>query len=110
MIMPTLTRYGLGSVLRGGVLALALIAAVGCGPLQYTANMIAAQSALEAARDGNARWLAAYEFYSAQAHLEKAREEAAEGEYEDAIRFADVATSYAQRALELAMRKEKEDK
>lgn len=98
---------------RGGVgrqlLAAAAACLLGaCGPLHYTSNVIAAEGALEAARDGNARWQAAYEFYSAEIYLEKAREEAAEGQYEDAIRFADAATSYAQRALELAIRKDKD--
>lgn len=80
---------------------LSLCTGAGCGPVQYTANIIAAEGALEAARDANARWHAPYEFYSAETYLEKAREEAAESEYEDAIRFADAATSYGQRALQL---------
>jgi len=93
-------------LLLGGALALL---AGGCGPIHYTSNIIAAETALEEARDGNARRQAAYEFYSAEVYLEKAREEAAEGQYEDAIRFADAATSYAQQALQVAMRKDGDD-
>lgn len=36
-----------------------------------------------------------FEYYAAQEYLDKAREEAAEGQYQDAIRFADTSRNYA---------------
>lgn len=92
--------------MRNALLGLSLCC-LGCGPIQYTTNLIAAESAIEAARDDNARWHAPYEFYSAEAFLEKAREESAQGQYEDAVRFADAAVSYGQRASQLARKRAK---
>lgn len=71
----------------------------GCGPTLYVADMLEAETRLEDARAANARFYAPYEYYSADAYLEKAREEAAEGEYEDAVRFAKTASAFGQRAF-----------
>lgn len=95
------------SGLRAFALA-CFLAAGGCGPVLYTTEVDSAESAVEAAREHNARWYAPYEYYYAEAHLEKAREEAASSDYEDAIRFAKVATEYGQRALRIAERQERQ--
>jgi hypothetical protein len=76
-----------------------------CGPTLYTAEVIEAEERLASAREENARWYAPYEYYFAQVHLEKAREEAAEASYEEAIRFAKTAGEFSERAREIARRK-----
>ncbi|MGF1466497.1 MAG: DUF4398 domain-containing protein [Sandaracinaceae bacterium] len=88
--MPTL--FGLG---------LALLA-LGCGPIRYSANVLSAARVVREAEAAGAPDLAPYEFYGAQVRLEKAREEAAEGQYQDAERFAGQARVLALRARRLA--------
>jgi hypothetical protein len=85
-----------------------LLAGAACGPVLYTTEVDSAESVVAQARERNARWYAPYEYYYAEAHLKKAREEAATSDYEDAIRFAKVATEYGQRALRVAERQERE--
>jgi hypothetical protein len=67
--------------------------------------LVAAEHRLEGAREENARWYAPYEYYFAEVHLAKAREEAAEASYEEAIRYAKTASEFSERALEIARRK-----
>lgn len=55
-------------------------------------------------RTENARFYAPYEYYAAHAYLEKAREEALEGGYEDAVRFARRAARLGQRAIDVSRR------
>jgi len=89
-----------------GVLACCVAALLqSCGPSLYTAEMTAAQAQVERARKEAARWYAPYEYYFAQAHLAKAREEAAEASYEEAIRFARTAGEFGERALQIARRR-----
>ncbi|MGD8862002.1 MAG: DUF4398 domain-containing protein [Myxococcales bacterium] len=90
-------RVALSSIL----LSLLSLAATGCGPALYLQSIDDAEDRLQLARQENARWYAPYEFYFAQAHLDKAREEAAEGAYEDAIRYARTATDFSSRAIEI---------
>ncbi|MCA9582102.1 MAG: DUF4398 domain-containing protein [Myxococcales bacterium] len=78
---------------------------VGCGPIQYTVNITPASTALGEAESAGAKELAPFEYYYAEAHLEKAREEAAEASYEDAVRFAKTAKEYADRATTAAREK-----
>ena len=81
------------------------MAATGCGPVLYTVDIAAAERAFEQARTESAKTYAPYEYYYAEVHLQKARHEAAEASYEDAIRYADVAERYSQRARVIASRK-----
>ena len=67
------------------------VASTGCGAVVYTANVISAGSAVAEAEAAGAAELSPYEFYAAREYLMKAREEASEAAYEDAIRFADEA-------------------
>lgn len=76
-------------VVTGLCAAVSTLAA--CGPTLYMWNSIPAASTLEEARQANAAEYAPYEFFLAQSYLEKAREEAAEANYQDAIRFAERA-------------------
>jgi hypothetical protein len=88
------------------VFVLALLG--GCGPMLYTINFVPATRAVEQAREAGAAEHAPYELHYAQAHLDKAREEAAEAAYEDAVRYADVAAEYGTKARDLARRRMRE--
>jgi hypothetical protein len=83
------------------LLSLLCLAATGCGPALYIQSIDEAEDRVQLARQENARWYAPYEYQFALAHLEKAREEAAEGAYEDAIRYARTATDFSSRAIEI---------
>lgn len=77
----------------------------GCGPTVYTAELLSAERKFDEATEENARFHAPYEYYFAEAHLAKAREEAAEASYEEAIRFAKIAASFSVRAKEITRRR-----
>jgi hypothetical protein len=90
-----------------GLRAFALLVAcglLGCGPVTYSVDIASAEHAIAAARAANASYYAPYELSFAEAHLVKAREEAAEGAYEDAIDMASVAEAYGRRALDISNR------
>lgn len=99
---------------KGHVLTSALLGALlwlcACGPVMYNSAVSKAEGALEQAREQNAHWYAPYEYHFAQAHLDKAYEEAAHAEYEDAVRFAKTARDYADRALRMAARQRIEER
>lgn len=82
----------------------------GCGPVTYTVDIQAAERSVASARARNASYYAPYELSYAEAHLAKAREEAAEGAYEDAIDLASIAEAYGKRALELCNRPSNTDR
>jgi hypothetical protein len=88
----------------GLFLAFAALAALsqGCGGVYYAAVVNGASARLEEAREIGAEQLAPYEYYYARAHLEQAQIEASEASYGDAIRFADVADEYANKAITLS--------
>lgn len=79
-----------------------LTLAPGCGPVLYTANVISAGSTVAEAEEAHADLRAPYEFYAAREYLLKAREEASEGHYEAAVRYAGHAVELAQRARDRA--------
>jgi hypothetical protein len=54
------------------------------------------------ARELGAQELAPYEYYYAEAHLEKAKQEAAEADFGDAIELASTSAEYAEKAIELS--------
>ncbi len=74
------------------------MSALGCGPSLYLRALRPAARAMERAEAAGARERAPYEYWFALAHLDKAREEAAESEYQDATDHARVAREYAERA------------
>jgi hypothetical protein len=88
----------------GFILLCAGLGGGACGPVSYTVEAGNAERGVAAARAGNAAYYAAYELYFAEAELSKAREEAAQGAYEDAIHLVQVAQAYAKRALDLGSR------
>jgi hypothetical protein len=92
------------------VLGAALLSLVtfGCGPTLYAINAGGASGVLEEADAAGAAEHAPYEYYYAAAHLKKAREEAAEANYEDAINFATIAEEYGTKARDLARRRMRE--
>ena len=83
-------------------------AATGCGPLLYTVNVLEATQIVEEARQAGAPTASPYEYYFAQAHLDKAREEAGEAHYQSAHEYSRVATDYATRARDTARRRGRE--
>ncbi len=87
-------------------LALVAVAALttGCNPILYTMHAGSASSAVEEVRLANGAENAPYEYYMADAYLNKAREEAAEGQYQDARRFASVSEENGVKGLEIARR------
>lgn len=90
------------------MLASALSILGACGPSLYTFNIIPASQAVEQAREANAAEHAPYEYFYAQSYLDKAREEAAEANYQDAIRFAERANEYGTKARDMARRRMRE--
>jgi hypothetical protein len=87
--------------LRCGLIAW-VVTLCACGPVSYTIDIASAEHSVSDARADNAGYYAPYELSFAEAHLEKAHEEAARGHYEDAIALAQLAETYAKRARELS--------
>jgi hypothetical protein len=75
-----------------------------CGPITYAFDAGSAEKIVAQARAENADYYAPYELYFAEAQLAKAREEAAEGHYEDALQMVSAAEIYGRRALERSAR------
>ena len=98
-------RARLNRVLGAALLSLIIF---GCGPTLYAVNAGSASGVIEEARHAGAPEHAPYEYYYAAEHLQKAREEAAEANYEDAVRFAGVAEEYGTKARDLARRRMRE--
>lgn len=69
-----------------------------CGPIISTSALHDAAEAVDKARTVNAQTLAIYEFTSAEAYLEKAREEWGYSDYQHAIEYARRALEFADRA------------
>lgn len=90
----------------GLVSAAAVLAA--CGPALYTFNSVPASQVVEQARQANAAEHAPYEYFYARSYLDKAREEAAEANYQDAIRFAERANEFGTKARDMARRRMRE--
>jgi uncharacterized protein DUF4398 len=79
----------------------------GCGNAIYAIRITRASDELARAEQLGAARRAPYEFQFALEHLEKARSEALEADYGDAISLAEVAHEYARRAVQLAQRVER---
>lgn len=85
------------------VVAFGLVATLGaCGPITATSSISAARYALEMATEAEAERRAVYEYVSAVAYLEKAREEWGTSDYQRAEEYADRAIAFAEAALERA--------
>ncbi len=90
------------------VLVLGACGVAACGPIGYVVEINGAAQAVEEARAVDAAHYAPYEYQFAAAHLEKAREFAAEAEYQNAMDMAGVAEQYGNRARDLARRRQQE--
>lgn len=90
------TRLLTACVLTGSVLAGSVL--TGCGPSLYAFQSIPASSAVASAEQAGAAQGAPYAYWTARAYLDKAAEEANEGNYSDATRFAERAREMGQRA------------
>lgn len=95
------------SVVRAALGALAL-SLCQCGPILYASAIGDAAQLLEEARQAGAEQQAAYEFFMAREHLEKAREFAGEAEYQNALDMAAVAEENARQARDLSRRRQRE--
>jgi hypothetical protein len=78
------------------------LATAGCGNTLYVFRVNAASNKIEEAKELGAEKLAPYEYYFASEHLNKARTEAAEADYSDAINFAEIAEEHAEKAIRLS--------
>jgi hypothetical protein len=89
---------------------LALGALAGCGPIQSTAALIDADVAIESARAAGAPQASPYEFFGAEAYLQKAREVSGRSQYEAATRFStkarDLATEARKKAIAASNRED----
>ena len=91
-------RRGLALMLAASSLA----ALTGCGSTLYSLRANAASGKLEEARELGAEQSAAYEYFYAKEHLQKAQTEAAEADYSDAVDLAEASEEYADKALRIA--------
>jgi len=73
-----------------------------CGPMTSAVDIRAVEHLLSSARAHNAGLFAPYDLYFAEAQLDKANEEAAQGHYEDALRALRAARLHGQRALSVS--------
>jgi uncharacterized protein DUF4398 len=72
----------------------------GCGGVYYSTAVTSAQARVEHARSMGAEQAAPFEYYYAKEHLRQAQVEANLASYSDAAAFAEVAETYAQRAID----------
>lgn len=90
--------------MRVAALALGLAMAVGCGPIQYIAQVPRGAAVdLEAAKAANADKYAPYEYTSAVEYLHKAREEEGYADHQAAVHFGKIAQDMAQKARQIAL-------
>jgi len=102
--MPLLESFGcrFRSALVATTVAVLAMTTVGCGNAIYAVQVSSASSRLEEARELRAEELAPFEYYMAVEHLQKARSEAAEADYGDAIVFAEVCEEYSEKAIRIS--------
>ena len=84
-------------------------AVAGCGPVWYTAEIISAGSIVAEAEHADATEHSPYEYWIAREYLDKAREEAGGGSYEDAIHYAQEAHRYATDARDQSRARMRDD-
>lgn len=83
----------------------ALTLATSCGPSLYSFNAIPAAQVVEEAEQAGAAERAPYEYYLAREYLDKAREEASEANYQDAVELAERARELGENARDTARRR-----
>jgi hypothetical protein len=80
---------------------------VGCGNAIYAVRIARASDELARAEQLDAERRAPYEYHYALEHLRKARTEAEQADFGDALRLAEVARDYASRAVQVAQKVER---
>lgn len=80
------------------VLISAVVASVGCGPVQSTSFLIDAETMLDAAQTAQAEKLAPYEWTAASLYLHKSKEEVGYSDFEQAVDYAKKAVDFATKA------------
>jgi hypothetical protein len=80
-----------------------VIAALGCGPIRYTAEVNRASDALEAARAVHADRLAPYWWTRATEYLHAARELAGHADFQAADHYGQIAEAAARQAAQAAV-------
>jgi hypothetical protein len=102
--MPSIESFGRSChrVLATAGVVVGVGATTACGNAIYAVQANTASSRLEEARELRAEELAPFEYTMAAQHLEKARSEAAEADYGDAIVFAEVCEEYADKAIRIS--------
>lgn len=85
------------------LVGLAFVVLAGCGQITSTAAINDARDAVERAAAVDAGTYAVYEFTSAEAYLDKAREEWATSDFQHALSYAQRALDFAEAALERAV-------
>lgn len=88
--------------LRWVATAALALTSLGCGNTLYAISANAADNKLTEAEELGAEELAPYEFYYAKEHLFKAQQEAAEADYGDAKKLAEIAEEFADKAIRLS--------
>ena len=92
---------------RRKLCVLAVLAGLGCGPIEYVNQVTrSADSAVAAARTAEAETYAPYWWTRAVEYLHQARVEAAAADFQAANRFGRLATEAAEKAREEALRRE----
>lgn len=86
----------------GGALLVAASGLLGCGSVQSTSKLRDARQSVAQAEGANVEEFATYEFVLAQSYLEKARHEWAQSDWQQAKRYAELATHWAELAHERA--------
>lgn len=79
-----------------------LLGLSGCGNAFYVVYASGATNKLEEAKELGAEEYAAYEYWMAREYLVKARSEAAEADYSDAITLAKESREFSDKAVDLA--------
>lgn len=86
-----------------GTPLIAVLTLSACGPTLYSMEISTAVRVVAQAEQARGAELSPFEFHYAELNLEKAKEEAAEASYEDAVRFARVASKYGKIARDQAL-------
>jgi Domain of unknown function (DUF4398) len=83
------------------------VSLLGCGNALYAVRVARATDELARAEQLDAARRAPYEYQYALEHLRKARTEALQADFGDALRLAEIAQDYANRAVQVAQRVER---
>lgn len=86
----------------GGALLVLMAQIAGCGSVQSTQKIRVAQERIDTEDFDSASTHSVYESTLAETYLEKARQEWAKSDWQHAVRYADIADVWAERAIKRA--------